>query len=153
MYDEEHTRGWCAGSPRSSAVSTYSSCARLRSSRVKDVRAITTDQLDRTFRVNVHSLFCTVQETLEHMPDDCSIVVTGSNNGLRRNKTLIDYSASKAAAMNFTQSMAQVLSERGIRVNCVAPGPVDTAEPGHLRRRPHGGLRRTVADGPCGRAR
>jgi len=91
-----------------------------RSSRVKDVREITTDQLDRTFRVNVHSLFWTVQETLEHMPYDGSFVVTGSINGLRGNKTLIDYSASKAAAMNFAQSMAQVLTERSIRVNCVA---------------------------------
>jgi NAD(P)-dependent dehydrogenase (short-subunit alcohol dehydrogenase family) len=53
-------------------------------------------------------------------------VVTGSINGLRGNKTLIDYSASKAAAMNFAQSMAQVLADRGIRVNCVAPGPVWT---------------------------
>jgi NAD(P)-dependent dehydrogenase (short-subunit alcohol dehydrogenase family) len=93
---------------------------------VEDIREITTDQLERTFHVNVHSLVWTVQEALEHMPDDGSIVVTGSINGLRGNKTLIDYSASKAAAMNLAQSMAQVLSDRGIRVNCVAPGPVWT---------------------------
>jgi len=93
---------------------------------VDDVREITTEQLERTFRVNVHSLFWVVQEALGHMPDDGSIVVTGSINGLRGNKTLIDYSASKAAAMNFAQSMAQVLADRGIRVNCVAPGPVWT---------------------------
>jgi NAD(P)-dependent dehydrogenase (short-subunit alcohol dehydrogenase family) len=93
---------------------------------VKDVREITTDQLERTFHVNVHSLFWTVQETLEHMPADGSIVITGSINGLRGNKTLIDYSASKAAAMNFAQSLAQNLLDRSIRVNCVAPGPVWT---------------------------
>jgi NAD(P)-dependent dehydrogenase (short-subunit alcohol dehydrogenase family) len=93
---------------------------------VGDVREVTTDQLERTFHVNVHSLFWAVQETLDHMPDGGSIVVTGSINGLRGNKTLIDYAASKAAAMNFAQSMAQVLVDRGIRVNCVAPGPVWT---------------------------
>jgi NAD(P)-dependent dehydrogenase (short-subunit alcohol dehydrogenase family) len=93
---------------------------------VEDVREITTEQLERTFRVNVHSLVWTVQEALDHMPDDGSIVVTGSINGLRGNKSLIDYAASKAAAMTFAQSMAQALADRGIRVNCVAPGPVWT---------------------------
>jgi NAD(P)-dependent dehydrogenase (short-subunit alcohol dehydrogenase family) len=92
----------------------------------EDVREITTEQLERTFRVNVLSLFWTVQEALDHMPDGASIVVTGSINGLRGNKSLIDYSASKAAAMNFAQSMGQVLLDRGIRVNSVAPGPVWT---------------------------
>lgn len=93
---------------------------------VKDVREIDTGDLDRTFRVNVYSLFWTVQAALDHLPDDGSIVITGSINGLRGNKTLIDYSASKAAAMTFGQSMAQSLLERGIRVNCVSPGPVWT---------------------------
>jgi NAD(P)-dependent dehydrogenase (short-subunit alcohol dehydrogenase family) len=93
---------------------------------VEDIREITTEQLERTFHVNVHSLFWTVQEALDHMPDGGSIVVTGSINGLRGNKTLIDYSASKAAAMNLAQSMAQILTDKGIRVNCVAPGPVWT---------------------------
>ncbi|GLY80722.1 SDR family oxidoreductase [Actinoallomurus iriomotensis] len=93
---------------------------------VQDVREITTDQLERTFNVNVYSLFWAVQEALDHMPDDGSIVFTGSINGLRGNKTLIDYAASKAAAMTFAQSMAQSLADRGIRVNCVAPGPVWT---------------------------
>lgn len=93
---------------------------------VEDVRQIDTDHLERTFHVNVHSLFWTVQEALDHMPDDGSIVITGSINGLRGNPTLIDYAASKAAAINFAQSLAKSLMERGIRVNCVSPGPVWT---------------------------
>lgn len=93
---------------------------------VEDVRQIGTDHLERTFHVNVHSLFWTVQEALDHMPDDGSIVITGSINGLRGNPTLIDYAASKAAAINFAQSLAKSLMERGIRVNCVSPGPVWT---------------------------
>lgn len=93
---------------------------------VDDVREIDTEQLDRTFRVNVHSLFWTVQEALPHLPDDGSIIITGSINGLRGNTSLIDYSASKAAAMTFAQCMAQALMDRGIRVNTVSPGPVWT---------------------------
>jgi NAD(P)-dependent dehydrogenase (short-subunit alcohol dehydrogenase family) len=91
-----------------------------------ELRQITTGQLERTFQVNVLSLFWLVQAAVEHMSEGSSIVVTGSINGLRGNKQLIDYSASKAAAMNLVQSLGQALAERGIRVNTVAPGPVWT---------------------------
>jgi NAD(P)-dependent dehydrogenase (short-subunit alcohol dehydrogenase family) len=93
---------------------------------VEDVREIGTEQLQRTFQVNVHSLFWTVQAALDHLEPGASIVITGSINGLRGNKTLIDYAASKAAAMNLAQSLAQNLMDSEIRVNCVAPGPVWT---------------------------
>ncbi|GAA4099876.1 SDR family oxidoreductase [Actinomadura miaoliensis] len=93
---------------------------------VKDIREIDDAQLRRTFDVNVLSLFWIVQQALEHMGEGSAIVFTGSINGLRGNKTLIDYSASKAAAMVLAQSLAQNLMDRGIRVNCVAPGPVWT---------------------------
>ncbi|HEU5029573.1 MAG TPA: SDR family oxidoreductase [Spirillospora sp.] len=93
---------------------------------VKDVREIDDAQLQRTFAVNVYALFWTVQEALDHMGPGSSIVFTGSINGLRGNKTLIDYAASKAAAMTLATSLAQNLMDREIRVNCVAPGPVWT---------------------------
>ncbi|XVQ11509.1 SDR family oxidoreductase [Spirillospora sp. CA-255316] len=93
---------------------------------VKDVREIDDAQLRRTFDVNVLSLFWIVQEALEHLGEGSSIVITGSINGLRGNKTLIDYSASKAAAMTLGESLAQNLMDKGIRVNTVAPGPVWT---------------------------
>jgi NAD(P)-dependent dehydrogenase (short-subunit alcohol dehydrogenase family) len=93
---------------------------------VDDVREITTEQLQRTFGVNVFSLFWTVQAALEEMGEGGSIIVTGSINGLRGNDHLIDYAASKAAGMNLVQSLAQSLAGRGIRVNTVAPGPVWT---------------------------
>jgi NAD(P)-dependent dehydrogenase (short-subunit alcohol dehydrogenase family) len=76
--------------------------------------------------VNVLSLFWIVQEALEHLGRGSTIVFTGSINGLRGNKTLIDYSASKAAGMALAQSLAQNLLDQEIRVNCVAPGPVWT---------------------------
>lgn len=126
LYDEDHTRSVVRRVAEEFGGIDVLILHHGTQQPVKDVREITTEQLERTFHVNVHSLFWAVQESLDHMPDDGSIVVTGSINGLRGNQSLIDYSASKAAAMNFAQSMAQVLAERGIRVNCVAPGPVWT---------------------------
>ena len=87
---------------------------------------ITDEQWRRTFAVNVDSFFRVTKAALEHMPDGGAIINTGSINGLRGNKTLIDYSASKGAVLALTYSLAQALSERRIRVNCVAPGPVWT---------------------------
>ncbi|MFD0691614.1 SDR family oxidoreductase [Actinomadura fibrosa] len=93
---------------------------------VQDLREIDGAQLRRTFDVNVFALFWTVQQSLDHLGPGSSIIITGSINGLRGNKTLIDYSASKAAAMILASSLAQNLMDRQIRVNCVAPGPVWT---------------------------
>lgn len=87
---------------------------------------LSTEQLRRTFDVNVMGVFWTLREALEHIPDGGSIIVTGSINGLRGNKSLIDYASSKSAVMNLTLSLSQVLRDRNIRVNCVAPGAVWT---------------------------
>jgi NAD(P)-dependent dehydrogenase (short-subunit alcohol dehydrogenase family) len=87
---------------------------------------ITTEQWDRTFRTNIYSYFWVTKAALEHLPDGGAIINSGSINGLRGNKSLIDYSATKGAILAFTYSMAQSLVERRIRVNCVAPGPVWT---------------------------
>jgi NAD(P)-dependent dehydrogenase (short-subunit alcohol dehydrogenase family) len=87
---------------------------------------ITDEQWRRTFAVNIDSFFHVTKAALEHIPDGGAIINTGSINGLRGNKTLIDYSSTKGAVLALTYSLAQSLSERHIRVNCVAPGPVWT---------------------------
>ncbi len=87
---------------------------------------ITEEQWRRTFSVNIDSFFHVTKSALEHMPDGAAIINTASINGLRGNKTLIDYSATKGAVIALTYSLAQSLNERHIRVNCVAPGPVWT---------------------------
>jgi NAD(P)-dependent dehydrogenase (short-subunit alcohol dehydrogenase family) len=87
---------------------------------------ITDEQWLRTFDVNIHSYFRVTDEALKHMGEGAAIINTGSVNGLRGNKGLIDYSATKGAVHTWTYSMAQALVDRGIRVNCVAPGPVWT---------------------------
>jgi NAD(P)-dependent dehydrogenase (short-subunit alcohol dehydrogenase family) len=93
---------------------------------VDALEEISTEQWERTFRTNVHSYFWTTKAALAHIPDGGAIVNTGSINGLRGNKTLIDYSATKGAVHALTYALAQTLEPRGIRVNCVAPGPVWT---------------------------
>ena len=93
---------------------------------VDEFTDLSTEQLRRTFDVNVMGVFWTVRETLKHMPDGGSIIITGSINGLRGNPSLIDYASSKSAVMNLGLSLSQVLRDRNIRVNCVAPGAVWT---------------------------
>jgi NAD(P)-dependent dehydrogenase (short-subunit alcohol dehydrogenase family) len=94
---------------------------------VEDLTELSTEQLTRTFQVNIYSYIWTTKAALAYLPEGSgSIVNTGSVNGLRGNKTLIDYAATKGAVTAFTYSMAQSLVDRGIRVNCVAPGPVWT---------------------------
>jgi len=87
---------------------------------------ITTEQWERTFRTNIYSYFWVTRAALPHLSKGASIINTSSINGLRGNKQLIDYSATKGAVNAWTYAMAQALLERGIRVNAVAPGPVWT---------------------------
>src|SRR4051812_20518690 len=91
---------------------------------VDDPAEITTEQWDGTFKTNVYGPWWSTHEALKHMGEGASIINTGSVNGLRGNKELIDYAATKGAIHVLTFSLAQALVERGIRVNCVAPGPV-----------------------------
>lgn len=84
------------------------------------------EQFDRTFRTNIYGYFQMVKAALPHMKAGDTILQTGSITGLEGNKTLIDYAATKGAIHAFTKSLAQNLVQRGIRVNCIAPGPVWT---------------------------
>jgi NAD(P)-dependent dehydrogenase (short-subunit alcohol dehydrogenase family) len=93
---------------------------------VEDFAKLSTEQWDRTFKVNIYSYFWMTRAALDHLPDGGCIINTASINGLRGNKTLIDYSATKGAVLALTYSLSQSLQDRGIRVNSVAPGPVWT---------------------------
>jgi NAD(P)-dependent dehydrogenase (short-subunit alcohol dehydrogenase family) len=87
---------------------------------------ISDEQFETTFRTNIFGYFYMAKAALEHIPKGGAIINTGSITGLEGSKELLDYSATKGAIHAFTQSLAQNLVEKGIRVNCVAPGPVWT---------------------------
>jgi len=91
-----------------------------------DLTEISDEQWRRTFAVNIDSYFHVTKAALGRLPDGSAIINTSSINGLRGNKSLIDYSATKGAVLALTYSLAQSLADRKIRVNCVAPGPVWT---------------------------
>ncbi len=87
---------------------------------------ITEEQLRRTFDTNIIGYFFMAQAALPHLKKDDAIVNTGSIVGIVGNKILIDYTATKGAIHAFTKSLALSLGAKGIRVNCVVPGPVWT---------------------------
>jgi NAD(P)-dependent dehydrogenase (short-subunit alcohol dehydrogenase family) len=93
---------------------------------VESVEELTSEQWDRTFKTNIYSYFWCTKAALEHIPEGGAIINTSSINGLRGNKSLIDYAATKGAINALTYSLAQALVERNVRVNAVAPGPVWT---------------------------
>ena len=87
---------------------------------------ITPDQLEQTFKTNVFAFIWTTQNSLKYFQAGDSIINVGSVTALRGSKTLVDYACTKAAIHNLTKSLAQLLAPKGIRVNCVSPGPVWT---------------------------
>jgi NAD(P)-dependent dehydrogenase (short-subunit alcohol dehydrogenase family) len=91
--------------------------------RQESITDITDEQFEKTFKTNIFGYFYMARAALAYLPKGGVIINTGSIAGLEGNKTLIDYASTKAAIHGFTKSLAQSLVEKGIRVNCVAPGP------------------------------
>jgi NAD(P)-dependent dehydrogenase (short-subunit alcohol dehydrogenase family) len=87
---------------------------------------ITDEQLDITFRTNIYGYFFMARAALKYLGKGGIILNTGSVTGDEGHKELLDYAATKGAIHNFTKSLSQNLIKKGIRVNCVAPGPVWT---------------------------
>jgi NAD(P)-dependent dehydrogenase (short-subunit alcohol dehydrogenase family) len=92
----------------------------------EDLESLTLEQWDLTFRTNIHAYFYMVRAALPHLREGSAIINTGSVTGIEGSGGLVDYSSTKGAIHTFTKSLAQNLLPRGIRVNCVAPGPVWT---------------------------
>ena len=94
--------------------------------RKDSIEEVTDEEFDRTFKTNVYAYFRLVKAALPHLQPGASIIASGSETGFKGPEMLPDYSATKGAIHTMTKSFAKALAERGIRVNCVAPGPVWT---------------------------
>lgn len=84
------------------------------------------DEWDRTFAVNITAMFHLCKAAVTHMKPGASIINTTSINSDNPKPTLLAYATTKGAIANFTAGLAQLLAEKGIRVNSVAPGPIWT---------------------------
>lgn len=92
----------------------------------KNLDEISDEEWDYTFRLNVGAYFHLAKAALPFMNAGSSIIGSSSVNSDTPNPTLAPYAATKAAIANFSASLAQLLGEKGIRVNSVAPGPIWT---------------------------
>jgi NAD(P)-dependent dehydrogenase (short-subunit alcohol dehydrogenase family) len=92
----------------------------------KSLDEISDEEWDYTFRLNVGAYFHLAKAAVPHMKPGASIIGSSSVNSDTPNPTLAPYAATKAAIANFSASLAQLLGDKGIRVNSVAPGPIWT---------------------------
>ena len=81
---------------------------------------------DYTFQVNITAMFHLCKAAVKHMPRGSSIINTTSINSDKPKPTLLAYATTKGAIANFTGGLSQLLADKGIRVNSVAPGPIWT---------------------------
>jgi NAD(P)-dependent dehydrogenase (short-subunit alcohol dehydrogenase family) len=92
----------------------------------ESLEEIPDDEWDYTFDTNIGAMFHLCKAAIPHMKPGASIIGSSSVNSDMPNPTLAPYAATKAAIANFCASLAQLLGEKGIRVNSVAPGPIWT---------------------------
>ncbi|HZU49030.1 MAG TPA: SDR family oxidoreductase [Mycobacterium sp.] len=92
----------------------------------QSLEEISDEEWEYTFKLNVGAYFYLAKAALPHMSPGSSIIGSSSVNSDAPNPTLAPYAATKAAIANFSASLAQLLGEKGIRVNSVAPGPIWT---------------------------
>lgn len=91
-----------------------------------DITEIPDDEWDLTFKVNIHAMFYLTKAAVPHMKPGSAIINTASINSDKPNPSLLAYATTKGAIQNFTAGLAQLLAEKGIRANAVAPGPIWT---------------------------
>jgi hypothetical protein len=92
----------------------------------KSIEDISDEEWELTFKVNIHAMFYLTKAAVPHMKPGSAVINTASINADTPNPTLLAYATTKGAIQNFTAGLAQLLAEKGIRANAVAPGPIWT---------------------------
>jgi hypothetical protein len=95
-------------------------------SSVESLEELTDEEVELTFKTNIIAMFTITKAALPHMQAGASIINTASVNADNPSPQLLHYAATKGAIENFTASLSQMLAEKGIRANSVAPGPIWT---------------------------
>jgi NAD(P)-dependent dehydrogenase (short-subunit alcohol dehydrogenase family) len=90
------------------------------------IEEIPDEEWDHTFAVNIDAMFHICKAAVKHMKPGSAIINTTSINSDKPKPTLLAYATTKGAIANFTAGLAQLLADKGIRVNSVAPGPIWT---------------------------
>ena len=99
---------------------------RRPSGQLQIIDDISDEEWELTFKVNIHAMFYLTKAAVSHMKPGSCIINTASINSDVPNPTLLAYATTKGAIQNFTAGLAQMLAEKGIRANAVAPGPIWT---------------------------
>jgi NAD(P)-dependent dehydrogenase (short-subunit alcohol dehydrogenase family) len=92
----------------------------------ESIEEISTDEFDRTLKTNLYAMFWLTKAAVPHMPAGGAVINTSSIQADSPSPQLLPYAMTKAAIQNFTGGLAQMLGKKGIRANCVAPGPIWT---------------------------
>jgi NAD(P)-dependent dehydrogenase (short-subunit alcohol dehydrogenase family) len=93
---------------------------------IESIEELDPERIERTFRVNIMSMFYLVRAALPHLAPGSAVINVSSIQAYQPSPGIIDYATTKGAIITFTKGLSQELIERGIRVNAVAPGPVWT---------------------------
>jgi NAD(P)-dependent dehydrogenase (short-subunit alcohol dehydrogenase family) len=92
----------------------------------EEIGEISDEEWRKTFEVNIHAMFYLTKAAVPHLKPGSAIINTASVTSDMPNQTLLAYSTTKGAIQNFTGGLAQMLADKGVRVNAVAPGPIWT---------------------------
>lgn len=92
----------------------------------ESIQEITEEELDRTYRTNIYAMYYLCKAAEPHLKPGSSVINTTSVQAYKPSPNLLAYAPTKGAIQNFTVALAQLWGEKGIRVNCVAPGPIWT---------------------------